>query len=119
GPDGESCRNKEVLATLSPSHKWLLQVLFLRRTFSINSVDTEIPGVTLSALAKRLENKVSKREVLDLFEAALATLDHREYFDGCVSAYPDAPSHPRQGEKNEREGENSNSDIEYGEVWVR
>ena len=60
----------------------MLRVLFFRRTFSINSVDTEIPGVTLRALAERLEDKVSKREVLDLFEAALATLDQENTLRG-------------------------------------
>ncbi len=92
--------------------------LLLWWTFSVDSVDTEISNVTLGAFAECLEDKVSYGEVLDLFEAALATLDYGEHFDGCVRSYPDTPAHPRQCEKYESESYNCNGNIEDHDVRV-
>ena len=58
------------------TQEWFFRALLFRRALSVNSVDTEISSSTLRALAQRLEDKVSQSEVLDLFEAALAALDH-------------------------------------------
>ena len=92
--------------------------LLLRWAFGVDSVDTEVSDVTLGAFAECLEDKVADSEVLDLFEAALATLDHREYLDGVVRSYPDTPAHPRQCQKYESERDNCNSDIEDHNVRI-
>src|SRR5207249_5864913 len=94
------------------SHEWLLRVLLLRRAFRVYSVDSEITGCTLSAFAERLEDKVSQSEVLDLFEAALAALDHRKHFRCRERAYPDTSPHPRERQNNEREGKNRDCEVE-------
>src|SRR2546423_4591247 len=92
--------------------------LLLRWAFGVDSVDREIPGRALGALAECLEDKVADGEVLDLLEAALSTLDYREYFDRRVRAYPDSSPHPCHGEKNERERENRDGNVEDCDVGV-
>ena len=68
------------------TQEWFFRVLLFRRALSVNSVDTKISSSTLGAFAERLEDKVSQSEVLDLFEAALAALDHRKHFRCRVGA---------------------------------
>jgi len=78
---------------------------------AIDSVDEQVRNITLRAHSQCLGDIVADCEVLDLFEAALATLYHLEHPVGSRIRQREASSHPEDEQGHESEDDYSADEV--------